>query len=291
MNIPTELFHYILKLFNAKKFVTKILLKPARSIGFKYPKKLRRKFITNEFLVRNRYVVTFKPKVESVSGHIVFLHGGAYTVEAQSGHWRFMEQLVQKSSFKLSFIDYPLTPEYNYKESHEMVFQAYIKLNEFYPNDNFYFVGDSAGGGFCLSFAQTLRNKSFIKMPVKIVLLSPWVDISLSNPKILELEKKDLLLDPKSLIICSYNFAGDLDLKDPIVSPLYGDMGNLNDIGIFVGTHEIFLPDCRRLKIKIEESNTAMFYKEYEAMQHDWMIFPIIERTILLNDVVNYLMD
>ena len=78
---------------------------------------------------------------------------------------------------------------------------------------------------------------------------------------------------------------------DPIVSPLYGDMENLNKIGIFVGTHEILLPDCRKLKRKIEKSNTEMFYKEYEAMQHDWMIFPIKEREILLNDVVDYLLS
>jgi len=290
MNVPTKLLHFILKLFDAKKIATRKFLKPARSNGFKYPERLRRKFQTDHFLVKNRDVVTFKPKDESVSGHIFFLHGGAYTAEAQSSHWRFIEHLVQNSSFKLSFIDYPLAPEYYYKESHEIVLQAYTKLIEFHPNDNFYFVGDSAGGGFCLSFAQTLRNSNFIKMPVKIALLSPWVDISLSNPEILELEKKDLLLDPKSLLICSHNFASDLDLRDPIVSPLYGDMGNLNNIGIFVGTHEILLPDCRRLRMQIEESNTAMHYKEYDAMQHDWMIFPIKEREKLLNDVVDYLL-
>ncbi len=126
-------------------------------------------------------------------------------------------------------------------------------------------------------------------MPEKTALLSPWIDLSLSNPEIKELEKKDLLLSPKSLLICSHNFAGDLDLKDPIVSPLYGDMEDLNSIGIFVGTHEILLPDCRKLKKKIKASNTALQYKEYEAMQHDWMIFPIKERELLLKDVVEYL--
>ena len=40
---------------------------------------------------------------------------------------------------------------------------------------------------------------------------------------------------------------------------------------------------------KIEASNTTLYYKEYEAMQHDWMIFPIRERKILMKDVVAYL--
>lgn len=289
MIVPTKLFHFALKLINAKKMASKRLLNPTRSNGFKYPKRLKRKFQTDHFLVRNRNVVTFKPKNKSANGHVFFLHGGGYTAEAEASHWLFIEDLVQKSSFKLSFIDYPLAPEYNYKESHEMVLQAYTKIIKIYPFDNFYLVGDSAGGGLCLSFAQTLRKRNFLKIPVKIALLSPWIDLSMSNPKILELEKKDLILDPKSLLICSHYFASDLDLKNPIVSPIYGDMWDLKNIGIFVGTHEILLPDCRRLKEKIEESNTAIFYKEYEAMQHDWIIFPIKERELLLNDIVEYL--
>lgn len=291
MNIPTELFHYILKLFNAKKFVTKILLKPARSKGLKYPKRLRRKFLTDHFLVKNRAVVTYKPRNESGNGHIFFLHGGAYTVEVQSGHWKFIEYLIQKTSFKLSFIDYPLAPEYHYKDSHEMVFMAYAKLVEIHPTDVFYFVGDSAGGGFCLSLAQSLRDRKDIKMPAKIVLLSPWVDLSLGNPEILQFEKKDLLLDPRSLLICARSFAGDSDLKNSILSPLYGSMENLKNIGIFVGTQELFLPDCRKLKRKIEETDTLLYYKEYEGMQHDWLIFPIKESRILSEDVVGYLLN
>jgi len=290
MNVPTSLLNFVLKKINAKKMASKQMQEPSRSKGLKYPKSLRRKFETNHFLVKSRDVVTFIPGDVS-AGHIFFLHGGAYTVEVQRAHWRFIENLLKNLSFKLSFIDYPLAPEYHYKDSHEMVFQAYVKLIELYPNDNFYFVGDSAGGGFCLSFAQTLRNKHFFKMPEKIALLSPWVDLSLSNPDIMQFVKKDLLLDPQSLLICSHNFAADIELKNPMLSPLYGDMRDLKNIGIFVGTHEILFPDCKRLKTKIEESNTPLFYKEYEGMQHDWMIFPIKERRLLLNDVVSYLRE
>ena len=68
-------------------------------------------------------------------------------------------------------------------------------------------------------------------------------------------------------------------------------MDELNHIGVFVGTHEILLRDCRELKRKIEKSNTDIFYKEYEDMQHDWMVFPIKERKILINDVINYLLN
>ena len=289
MNAQTKFIHFVLKAVNAKKIATKGFLKPKRSRRFHYPNRLRRGIVTDQFLVNHRNVVTFKPGDHAENKHVFYLHGGGYSMEANSGAWWMVLQMVKKYSFKLSFIDYPLTPEHTYKEAHEMVYQAYATLVEKHPKDDFYFLGDSAGGGFCLSFAQSLRNKRFTKMPVKIVLLSPWVDISNSNPEIEKLEKKDLLLDPKELLMCSQWFAGDLDLKDPIVSPLFGTMEDLNSVGIFVGTHEILLPDCRELKKKIEASNTTLLYKEYEAMQHDWMIFPIRERKILMKDVVAYL--
>ena len=291
MILPTKLLHFGLKIFPAKKIATKQFLKPTRSKSLNVPNSLKKGFRTEQFLVKNRNVVTFIPKKVSENKHLFFLHGGAYAVEVQPSHWGLIKYLVTKTFFKLSFIDYPLAPEHSYKESHEMVFQSYTRLVENHPNDEFYFVGDSAGGGFCLSFAQTLRNIHFKKRPKKLVLLSPWVDISLSNPEIRELEKKDLLLNPKHLLTCSHRFAGGLDLKDPIVSPLYGDMDKLNHIGVFVGTHEILLPDCRELKRKIEKSNTDIFYKEYEDMQHDWMIFPIKERKILINDMIDYLLN
>jgi len=289
MNLQTKFTHFLLKTVHAKKIATKGFLKPKRSKKFHYPNRLRRGIVTDQFLVNHRNVVTFKPTNHVENKHIFFLHGGAYTMEAISGHWWMIEQLVKKYAYKLSFIDYPLTPERTYKGAHAMVYQAYATLVENHPKDDFYLLGDSAGGGFCLSFAQSLRNRGFSKRPEKIVLLSPWVDISNSNPEIQKLEKKDLLLDPKELLICSQWFAGDLDLKDPILSPLFGTMEDLHSIGIFVGTHEVLLPDCRELKKKIEASNTSLFYKEYEAMQHDWMIFPIRERMILLKDVVDYL--
>lgn len=290
MIIPTRLLHFSLKVFPVKRIATKQFLKPSRSKSFKIPNSLKKAFRTEQFLVKNRNVVTFIPRNGSENKHLFFLHGGAYAVEVLPSHWGLIKYLVTKTSFKLSFIDYPLVPEHSYKESHEMVFQAYDRLVENYPNDEFYFVGDSAGGGFCLSFAQTLRNIHFKKRPQKLVLLSPWVDISLSNPEIRGLEKKDLLLDPKHLLSCSILFAGGLDLKNPIVSPLYGDMDNLKHIAVFVGTHEILLADCRELKRKIEKSNTDIFYKEYDEMQHDWMIFPIKERKILINDMIDYLL-
>jgi acetyl esterase/lipase len=287
MDAQTKFTHFLLKLINAKKLASKTMLRPKRAKQFKFPQRLK-KYQIDRFLVQNRNVITFNPLNRPVEKHIIFLHGGAYTVEENSGHWWMLEQIVKLSDFKISFFQYPLAPENNYKQTHFMLAEAYSELTNKNPDDRFYFLGDSAGGGLCLAFAQMLRDKAQ-KMPKKIALLSPWLDLSLTNPEIRELEQRDLLLSAETLKKCASWYADGTDLKSPLLSPLYGNLEELNSIGIFVGTEEILLPDCRLLRQKIEKSDANLFYKEYEGMQHDWIVFPIKERHILLNDVIRFI--
>lgn len=288
MDAQTKFTFRLLRLVNAKKMASNMMLKPKRAKQFRYPRSLK-KYQIDSFQIQNRTVVTFSSTNQSTGKHITFLHGGAYTVEVNSGHWWMVEQIIRQSDFKLSFIQYPLAPEYNYKQTHAMLAEAYSELTAKNPGDKFYLLGDSAGGGLCLAFAQTLRDNNFQKRPEKIALLSPWLDLSMTNPEIREIEQQDLLLSAETLKKCGSWYADGTDLKSPLLSPLYGNMENLNSIGIFVGTQEIFLPDCCLLKQKIDLSNTNLFYKEYEGMQHDWIIFPIKERHILLNEILQYL--
>ena len=74
------------------------------------------------------------------------------------------------------------------------------------------------------------------------------------------------------------------------MSPLFADCHDLISVGVFLGTHEIFLPDCRLLKLKIEKTNTNLLYKEYEGMIHDWGLFPVSERHLLIEDVCEYIL-
>ncbi|WP_346858024.1 alpha/beta hydrolase [uncultured Draconibacterium sp.] len=288
MDAQTKFTFFLLKLVNAKKMASKMMLQAKRSRKFKFPRRLK-KYKVDEFIVHRRNVVTFSSHSSTTNKHIVFLHGGGYTVEVQKNHWWMVEQIVKKLECKFSFIEYPLAPEHNYKKAHTMLAEAYTQLCHKHPNDTFYLLGDSAGGGFCLAFAQTLRNIQFKRRPKKIALLSPWLDLSISNTDIKKQETLDLILSAKTLQKCAAWFSDDLDLKAPILSPLYGNMNDLNSVAVFIGTCELFLPDCRLLKQKTEASNTSIIYKEYEGMQHDFIIFPIKERHIILHDVLEYL--
>ncbi len=287
MDTKAKFLFFILKLIRAKKLATKTILSPKRAKKFSYPRRLK-KYESQRFLVGRKHVITFQ-QAKKAKHHLVFLHGGALTVEMQSGHWRFVEELLEKLDCKVSVVDYPLAPGHHYQQTHAILNESYTRLVAKFPEDNFCLLGDSAGGGLCLRLAQQLRDSNVAKVPEKIALLSPWLDLSLSNPDIANLEEKDLLLSVKTLRKSAAWFADGLDLKSPLLSSVDGDLHNLKSIAVFVGTHEILLPDCRLLKQKTEKTNTLLFYREYAQMQHDFILFPIKEREKLLNDLLVYL--
>lgn len=55
------------------------------------------------------------------------------------------------------------------------------------------FMGDSAGGGFALALAQKIRDEND-PQPGQIILLSPWLDITLTNPNINDIDGIDPFL-------------------------------------------------------------------------------------------------
>ena len=95
-------------------------------------------------------------------------------------------------------------------------------------------MGDSAGGGLALAFCEYLAVND-LPQPENLILMSPWIDISMSG------DYDEVEFDPiggvDALREMGKAWAGDLDLKDYRVSPMFGDVSKLQKTTIFVGTH------------------------------------------------------
>ena len=142
--------------------------------------------------------------------------------------------------------------------------------------DEVVLMGDSAGGGLCLSLAlKLLKHK--ISCPEKIVLISPWVDISMTNPEIKNYEKVDPLLSSYGLKEFGKLWANGLSSKNYLVSPIYGKLNDLKNIYIFVGNREILYPDIRKLfaELQVLGVNVELYVKN--GMNHAYPLYPIPE--------------
>lgn len=253
--------HAMEKAFNTNKFSSN----PAQ-----LPRSWQSFFTTGVGEVNQRKVWTFKPKQTNPSQVILYIHGGGYISNLTKYDWLFVRELLVKTNCTVVVPDYPLVPHSNYKHVYEFFDKLYTGLVADTPPEKIIFMGNSAGGGIALGFAQQLRDEKR-SPPSRIILNSPWLDITMSNPGIIDIDKKDKLLGIPGLKMAGQAYANGLDARDSRVSPIYGDCSGLGEISLFIGTHDIFLADARKFKKKMEEQDNPINYFEYPKMFHLWV--------------------
>lgn len=251
-------------------------MRPKRSEKNKIPTMSTKKYMTTTLIVRKRPVCTIEPVDTEAKVHIVYFHGGGYSMEATGLHFQLMKNLVKQTGCALTYIDYPLAPEHTVTQTIDMSLSAYKKLKAGYPKHRFILMGDSAGGGLALALAMRIRDEA-LDGPEQIILLSPWLDIALTNKRIPEYEKRDVILDVAALREIGEKYRGDVPADNYMVSPKFGDLSGLGGISVFYGTEEIFFPDCEEFCDEKQNGGYQVSGYEYDKMQHDWVILPIDE--------------
>ncbi len=137
-------------------------------------------------------------------------------------------------------------------------------------------LGDSAGGGMTLAVALQLRDRR-LAAPYRTVLISPWLDVSLTAPDIPALAAKDPFLAPAGLVAAGEIYRGELPAEDPRVSPINGDFSGLGPITVLSETHDILNSDAKRFVPLAKEAGVSIDYHEAPDMLHVYPLFPIPE--------------
>jgi len=284
-----KIFTLALKIRKIKKRILGVDPNPPRSKKGFVPSNITNKYKTDILTVNNKTIVTFERKDKANQTHLIYCHGGSYIYEIDPFQWKFAEKIIKKNSCKMTVIDYPLAPEHNYKDTFEMLDKSYKILIKKYPNDQFILLGDSAGAGLAFAFCQKLIKEKNDKLPIKNILISPWLDITMSNPEIKKLEKLDHMLNVNALKNAANKYAGGDDQNQYLLSPINGEMKNLPKTIIFYGTHELFYADCTKLKSMTNGIDDTFIFKPYENMQHDWAVIPIPEGTKAIEEICEFL--
>lgn len=249
-----QLFYSILIYFN-----------PVREA--KVPNFIQEKYDVSEFIINNRKIYTISslsPKKQVV----FFLHGGAYAKEYSKEHWHFMDEMIQKLNITIVTPDYPVIPNGDYQDVFQTVIPAYEKVVEKYGASNITVIGDSAGGGIALALVENL-NLYQKPLPQHTILLSPWLDVSMENPEIQNIDDKNL--DLPIIKACGKKYAGDSTLNNYLISPLYGNLSGLQNIHLFIGTADMLNPDAHKLVNQAAAVGTKIILHEYKDMPHIWM--------------------
>lgn len=221
-------------------------------------------------------VWSISPKNEMGEKLVLYLHGGAYKYNFIIPHWAFIGNISSELSATVIAPDYPLAPEYNATHVFDLLLKIYKDLLKDHHPKNINIIGDSAGGGMALALSQLIKKEG-LPQPYQLILLAPCVDVRLENPEIKEIDKNDPLLNIKSIREAGIEYAGPLDTKNYLVSPIYGDITDLAPISIYVGTHDLLVADCRKLNRMAKSQNIEINYNEYPGLFHVGMLYPTPE--------------
>ena len=210
---------------------------------------------------------------------IVYFHGGGFVISGNRRHHNFIIKLHKKTGFDCYYVDYPLAPLNKSLEvikNCEMIINN-LKLKE--PNKEMILMGDSAGANLALVLSKRFpENKS-------VILLSPWLDLTMSNPEILTMERSEVMFSRQDLLNAAKDYQGNLELDNPLISPIYDNFPNKN-IKIFAGKNDLLFPDV----LKFVKANENIDLHVYYGLNHDFMfLISGKEQNEVIEKIVEYI--
>jgi acetyl esterase/lipase len=266
----------------------KIIFKGLKLINFKSKVKYHKPSRTNlELLIKKEFktyqITNNLIEVNSNKNKVVlFLAGGAYTFQVSRQHLKFVKSL----GYHTYIYDYPKVPESTSEHTISKTVDIYKQILK--THDEIILFGDSAGGGLALSLLQEIKNNE-LTPPSHTILVSPWLDLSLSNTKIQGYKDLDVILDYDSLKTLGEQYAGNNKTNDPIFSPIFLNDSLASKILLIYGSEEIFTPDCEHFYHLQKQLGTKIIERVFEGMCHDFIVFNIPETNQLITEITEFI--
>jgi acetyl esterase/lipase len=220
------------------------------------------------------------------SNHVVCLHGGAYIHQATKAHWRHYAELAAGTGASVVVPIYPLAPKGTAATVVPRIADLISQLTSEHGAHAVGVYGDSAGGGLALAACQELVRRG-AATPASLVLVSPWLDVTLTHPDIDRID--DPALCPETLRKAGLRWAGDLDPTHPLVSPLFGALDGLPPVTVYSGSLDILCVDAIRLRARAKTAGADMTFVLREGLIHNWAMAPLPEGAAVQPDICGQL--
>lgn len=235
------------------------------------PNRLFNKYDIETAIIDGSKVYTLSVKDQTATDTIYYLHGGGFACGLSLIHWEIITFFADRLGYKIVIPDYPLIPKSDYIEIYDFILNLYKEVSK--SKGRIFVVGDSAGASLVLGLSQ-LITKHNLRKPEHLIMISPWMDVAMTNPEIETLQPIDPSLDCEGL-----KYAGQVysmgDLQSPLVSPIYGDYTDSAPMTLIVGTLDLLYPDCHKFSEICKEKGVNLSFYEYENMVHLFPLFNI----------------
>lgn len=222
---------------------------------------------------------------------ILYCHGGGYT----SGSFRYARSITNKlassTSMDVLSFDYRLAPENPYPAALEDAMKVWDHLMYHgYGARDIIIAGDSAGGNLALTLTLKLKEQGRL-LPRGLVLFSPWTDLTMSGKSHKEKAELDPILSAEYLQRCRESYAPEMELKNPLISPVFGDFTGFPPTYIQVGTNEILLSDSTKLQRQLQKYHVPVKMEYYPGMWHVFQMSPLKAAYNAMDQVAEFIFD
>lgn len=216
---------------------------------------------------------------------VIYLHGGSLLSQPTSNHWHFLDTVARRTRAEVIVPIYPLAPTHHWDETYSLLGKLYEQTVEKYGADNVSLMGDEAGGGIAAGFAEQLLAEGK-PQPHQLILISPWVDLTLNNPLIQSYQVHDPILSAYGMRKVGRLWAKGLDGNDYHLSPVNGQVRGLRNVTVFAGTREILYPDARLFLERVRATGANAEFVEGRGLNNNFPLYPLPEATKAIDKIV-----
>ncbi|NNC80472.1 MAG: alpha/beta hydrolase fold domain-containing protein [Acidimicrobiales bacterium] len=213
--------------------------------------------------------ITIPSRTPGTDAVIMHLHGGMFCLGTPEIDRVLNAPLARSTGLEVISVDYRLAPEHPCPAAIEDAIAVYERISQ---EQRVILVGESAGGGLAAACAVAARDKA-LRPPEALVMLSPMLDLTGGSDTYATLPGADPDYgDTSALLGPAAAYAGQIELDDPRVSPLAGDLDGLPPTLIQVGNREVLLGDSTRFARKARSAGVDV---QLEVQDAGWHNYPI----------------
>ena len=199
---------------------------------------------------------------------ILYLHGGAHFLPYVNSHRDIAARLGRGAQMRALLVDYRLAPEHPYPDGLQDITAAYQwLLTAGYRPMDIAICGDSSGGGLALAALLKLRDQD-LAFPAAVVCICPWTDLTGSGASMVSNANVDFINRPAHMKTNARYYAGDHDLNNPYISPLFADLTGFPPLLIQAASRDVLLDDATRLAERARSVGVDVTLQVWPGMMH-----------------------
>lgn len=205
---------------------------------------------------------------------IMFLHGGGYQIGSLRSHHNIMARLAESSGHHVLGVDYRLAPEHRFPAPIADALAVYEwLLKQGFRGCDISLCGDSAGGGLAVALVVLLKERK-LPLPAAIVAMSPWADMEALGESFELRADQDPVTQRGVIQLMARTYLGKTgNRRDPLASPVHGDLVGLPPLLIQVGEREVLFDDAQTLAQRAQSAGVETRLSVWEGMIHTFQLF------------------